>query len=293
MFRSMTGFGSFEANDEICAQFWEIRSVNGKQLSLRFKVPGFLGAYEPDWERLVRRYAQRGRIDVSLQLKLFRREEMPLSLNEPLAAHMLDQLQSLARKRDQAFEPDYNRLLSLANLWQEAGTQPHGELGDRLTQGLEAALADWNEARAREGRALKSDLGERLQRMQGWLEDLGRKTNGLAEERLESLRERAAKLLEGFESAPSEDRMLQELALLADKLDVSEELTRLETHLRTLRGHLQQEDSGGRGLDFLMQECFREINTCGNKAQNPEVSRLVVSFKSELEKCREQIQNVE
>jgi uncharacterized protein (TIGR00255 family) len=87
--------------------------------------------------------------------------------------------------------------------------------------------------------------------------------------------------------------MLQELALLADKLDVSEELTRLKTHLDTLAGHVQAEDAGGRNLDFLLQECFREINTCGNKAQNTEVSRLVVDFKSELEKCREQVQNVE
>jgi len=293
MFRSMTGFGSYEEKDEICAQFWEIRSVNGKQLSVRLKLPSFVSGFEPAWERMVRDHAQRGRVEVSLQLTLLRREDMPVTLNEPLAEHMFEQLEAAARQRGRAFQPDYNRLVTVSSLWQEIGAEQAGRLESPLTSGLEQALHSWNESRQKEGQAMKDDLASRLERMQGWMTDLEQITPGLAEERLQILRERVAKLLEGFDSAPGEDRMLQELALLADKLDVSEELTRLKTHLDTLAGHVQAEDAGGRNLDFLLQECFREINTCGNKAQNTEVSRLVVDFKSELEKCREQVQNVE
>ena len=107
------------------------------------------------------------------------------------------------------------------------------------------------------------------------------------------LRERLAEALAAVGQEPEEGRFLQEITLLADRLDVSEELTRLDTHLERLRELLEAGRDAGRRLDFTLQECFREINTCGNKLPDVQLSRLVVDFKNELEKCREQVQNLE
>ena len=116
---------------------------------------------------------------------------------------------------------------------------------------------------------------------------------GVAEEKKRALVERIRESLAAADAAFSEDRMLQEVAVLADRLDVSEEATRLTEHLRRLAEVLAQEGEVGKRLDFLLQEAFREINTCGNKCQDAAVSALVVEFKAELEKCREQVQNIE
>jgi len=291
MVKSMTGYGSLSLESDNCAQHWEIRSVNSKQFSLRFRVPHYLKSQEQAWERLVRQACKRARIEVDLSLQLYRPEAVPVSLNRPQARAMLAQLWELARESGADFEPDLNRLLNVPGMWQETGQAMDEDLALELSRGLKRAIEDWNQSRAREGQALQVDLEERISRMKEWLRELTSSTRDLAGEKFQTLQERVHTLLDT--SQVDEDRMLQELALLADKLDVTEELVRLRTHLDNLSDLLSSDEDNGRKLDFLLQECFREINTCGNKAQNTTVSSLVVDMKTELEKCREQVQNLE
>jgi len=293
MLKSMTGYGSSEMVDELCSQIWEIKSVNSKQFNLRWKLPNFLSPLEQDWERTVRQYAQRGRIDISLTIQIYRTENYPLHLNRPLAKTMLDQLRAMAKAQGEPFYPDYNGLLNIPFIWQENSVNEQAELGSTLFSGLKEALEKWDQSRIKEGQSLKEDLVLRCQRMQKWLSELEKESQGRVEEKFEQFKSRIKNLYPEVASETDNDRLWQELAILADKLDISEELTRLETHFSTLDQLLRTEETSGRNLDFLFQECFREINTCGNKAQDTGVSKLVVDLKTELEKCREQIQNLE
>jgi uncharacterized protein (TIGR00255 family) len=129
--------------------------------------------------------------------------------------------------------------------------------------------------------------------MEEWLERIRERAPYVKEERFVAVRERVSELLERYGQELEEGRFLQEITLMADRLDVTEELTRLGAHLERLRELFSLGADAGRKLDFTLQECFREIATCGNKIQDVQVSRLVVDLKNELEKCREQVQNVE
>jgi len=144
-----------------------------------------------------------------------------------------------------------------------------------------------------EGDAMVADLLSRLDTLRDLGDKIAERIPDILEEKKKNLRQRIIDMLESAGADFSEDRMLQEVAHLTDKLDVSEELTRLDAHLERLREVLTAKGDAGKKLDFLLQETFREINTCGNKAQDTTVSRLVVDFKAELERCREQVQNIE
>ena len=293
MLRSMTGFGRCFLEEERWTQIWEVRSVNGRHLDIRWRLPLPVRSLEPALERLVKTRATRGRLEISLHLQIHSQGAQAVSFNEDQADAMLEAVAAFAASRGDDFVPDYNRLLNLSFLWEEGPPEPDDVLSQSLERGLGMALEDWDESRALEASALEKDLRTRLLRMEEWVQCIRERAPAVKEERFVLVRERIAEALERHGQDLDEGRFLQEISLLADKLDVSEELTRLAVHLDRLRELLSLGRDAGRKLDFTMQECFREISTCGNKIQDVQVSRLVVDVKNELEKCREQIQNLE
>jgi uncharacterized protein (TIGR00255 family) len=289
----MTGFGRFETNEDAWTHVWEIKSVNGRYLDVKWRMPGYLRGLENGWERIVRTYASRGRVDVSLNLEVLDSGILGVTFNETMAQAMFEQMEKLAVGRGEVFVPDYNRVLTMPSLWRDSGSEPDPGLAKSLTAGLEGALKEWVAARAQEGEAMVADLTARIETLREIAGKIAVRIPDILEEKKAGLRQRITDMLESAGAEFSEDRMLQEVAYLTDKLDVSEELTRLDAHLERLAEVLADKDEVGKKLDFLVQETFREINTCGNKAQDTEVSRLVVDFKAELERCREQVQNIE
>ena len=292
MLRSMTGFGRCFLEDERWSQVWEIRSVNNRHLDVRWRLPVQARSLEPVLEKLVRSQASRGRLEISLFLQDNQGREN-LKLNEGQADAMLEEIAAFAHTRGDDFSPDYNRLLNISFLWEDGLPENDDALHTVLEQGLATALEDWNQSREIEGKALGQDLLTRILRMEEWLDRIRERAPSVKEERFEQVRERLIDVLDRVGQELDEGRFMQEIALMADKLDVSEELTRLGVHLERLRELLGQGRDAGRKLDFTIQECFREISTCGNKIQDVQVSRLVVDVKNELEKCREQVQNLE
>lgn len=290
---SMTGFGRFETTEDAWTHVWEIKSVNGRFLDVKWRLPGSLRGLENGWERIVRTHASRGRVDVSLNLEVMDAGVLGVTFNETMARAMFRQMEKLAQSEGRVFEPDYNRVLSMSSLWRDSGNEPDPGLAESLTRGLESALADWMRSRTVEGDAMVADLLARLDTLGDIARAVGERIPAILEEKKTGLRQRIVDMLQSAGADFSEDRMLQEVAYLTDKLDVSEELTRLDAHLARLGETLRGGGDVGKKLDFLIQETFREINTCGNKAQDVEVSRLVVDFKAELERCREQVQNIE
>ncbi len=290
---SMTGFGRHETQADAWTHVWEIKSVNGRYLDVKWRMPGYLRSLENGWEKIVRAHASRGRVDVTLNLEVLDAGVMGVSFNETMAKAMFARMEKLASEQGRVFDPDYNRVLSMPSLWRDNASEPDPGLAQSLTRGLEAALRDWVGSRAVEGEAMVADLTSRLETLRDLADRVAARIPDILEAKKTALRQRITDMLDSANAEFSEDRMLQEVAYLTDKLDVSEELTRLDAHLNRLSEVLGDKAEVGKKLDFLVQETFREINTCGNKAQDSEVSRLVVDFKAELERCREQVQNIE
>ncbi|MBR6468559.1 MAG: YicC family protein [Desulfovibrio sp.] len=291
--RSMTGFGRFIMEEGGLTQQWEIRSVNSKRLELKWQLPSAVRGLESRLEKTVKRFAARGRLDVSLSLQSQQGVLAP-RFDEAQAAGMLEALENLAEARKDEFIPDYNVLLGVSALWSAPTDEVDESLAASLENGLSQALADWNESRETEGAALARDLQDRILRMAEWTELVKERAPAIRAERAQALRDRVNEQLASLNVGEiDEQRFLQEVVTLTDRLDVAEELTRLSTHLDRLQELLQEQSDVGRRLDFTLQECFREINTCGNKIPDVQLSRLVVDYKNELERCREQVQNLE
>ena len=289
--RSMTGFGRSQLDDADMVQTWEVRSVNSRFLDLKWKLPPQARNMEARFEKVVRRFASRGRVEISLNLQ--RQSAARASFDADQANAMLDAIKAFASSRGDIFNVNYMALMNQSALWTSAQEEDDEALFNALADGLEAALADWNDSREVEAQALAADLETRFSRMAAWVSAIEERAPEIKAARFEQVRERLASMLAEMGSELDENRFLQEMVIMADKLDVSEELTRLHSHLVRLASLMESGEDAGRKLDFTLQESFREINTCGNKIQDQHVSRIVVDYKNELEKCREQVQNLE
>lgn len=297
----MTGYGrsSTQACGDVAdtargwAYTWEIKSVNGRHLDTKWRMPSSVRCMEQEFENLVRTKASRGRVEINLHLSIFKPELLGIRLNRPMVRAMIDEVRALAEHDGLDFLPDYNRFFTISSLWEEDSSGLDASLAESLARGLADALDDWNTAREKEGHSLYNDLRSRLNTMLTLHAQLAKRVAELGPEKAKAIEDRLTAFLSKHDLQPDENMLLQEVAILSDKLDVSEELTRLQAHLELVRELLEAGGECGKKLDFTLQECFREINTCGNKAQDPHVSRLAVDFKAELEKCREQVQNIE
>ena len=289
--RSMTGFGRCQLDDADMVQTWEIRSVNSRFLDLKWKLPPQARNMEARFEKVVRRFASRGRVEISLNLQ--RQNVVRASFDADQANAMLDAIKAFASSRGDIFNVNYMALMNQSALWTSAQDEDDEALFNALCEGLETALADWNDSREVEAQALAADLETRCSRMAEWVSAIEERAPEIKAARFEQVRERLATMLADMGSDLDENRFLQEMVIMADKLDVSEELTRLHSHLVRLASLMDSGEDAGRKLDFTLQESFREINTCGTKIQDQHVSRIVVDCKNELEKCRVQVQNLE
>lgn len=293
MLKSMTGYGRCTHEGDGFTMTWEIRSVNSRHLDLKWRLPMLARSLETRFEKTVRKFGQRGRVEITLNLQIQRAELQAVAFNTAQASAMLDELAKFAGERGDTFAPDYTRMLGMSFLWEDSSNEPEKEFANKLVEGLELALTDWNKARATEAEALSADMLERTGRMRGWVATIKERSPQIKEERFATLRDRITEVLARVESELEEQRFLQEITVLSDKLDVSEEITRLNAHIERFDELINGGGEAGKRLDFTLQECFREVNTCGNKIQDQQVARLIVDFKNELEKCREQVQNLE
>lgn len=293
MAMSMTGYGSEVLNTETWTISWEIKSVNSRYLDLKWRVPNTLYFLQGKWEKQLRSFATRGRVDISLNLRIHDPEVLGLTFDQTMAKAMLSQLESFSQSSGFDFTPDLNIFLKNPSMWQEDKKNISVQLKDDLEKSLTTALKSWNASRKNEGDLLLNDISERLT----ILKNLSFKLQELAQDntqaRFKDLKQRLGKLTEELSMEMDENRLLQELTIMADRLDVSEEITRLKAHLSSMEELLDKHTEIGRKLDFILQETFREINTCANKCQNTHMSRIAVDFKAELEKSREQTQNLE
>ena len=195
MLRSMTGFGRCLVENDYTTQQWEVKSVNSRHLDLKWRLPLSVRSLEPRLEKVVRRYASRGRVDVSLVLQYAPGNTPAMRFDMVQATAMIDNLQALADARGDSYVPDFNALLQIPSLWGDSGEELDEEMARCLEEGLALALEDWNEARSAEGRSLATDMHSRILRMEEWTGLIAERAPNIKEERANALRERLSEAL--------------------------------------------------------------------------------------------------
>jgi len=288
----MTGFGRAEHATSTLAARVEVSSVNRKQSEVVIQLPRAYAELEAPIRKAALARLSRGRVSISIQLEQAENTNVAFRIHAARARALEAAFTELSDAIDRPLHPTSSDFLSTPDILEFSGTPPDpSEAMESITPALENALDDMIAMRATEGQHLHDDIEARI----STLEDITRKIITHAPTVLSHHRENLHKRLAeaGLDLALDDDRILKEIALFADRCDISEELTRLDSHFRKFREYLALDEPVGRPLDFLCQELNREFNTIGSKANDATLAQLIVNAKTELEKIREQVQNVE
>ena len=291
---SMTGRGTGAAAGRLARVEVELSSVNRKQLDVDVGLPRFLSSFESRVQELVQDRLSRGRVSGEIRVTWAEAAQAAgARVDLGLARATVTALRAAAKKLDLPDDLKASALLSLPGLVAlEHGERDLETLWPSVRKALDAALAKLQAMRKKEGAALGRDLQGRLATLRTLVGEIAARAPGVAETYRANLLKRIAAALPGTDLA-GDERLLKEVALFADKADVAEELVRLDSHFRQADGLLKTGGVVGRTLDFLVQEMGREINTIGSKANDAGIARRVVACKAELERFREQVQNIE
>lgn len=291
---SMTGFGSGRASNQFVSLNAEIKTLNGRFLDIILRMPRCYAALEGDIRSLVGKYLDRGRCEISVDRQPLTKEASAVRLNQPLFTSYYETFLQAAKQveadtvdfRSRAVFEALNRR-DVLEASEEIGDQ--GSEGQLLVEAIEAALKGVLEMRMAEGVQLGLDLSKRLENLRSLRRQIATLLQDTPQELQKRFNDRLAALVPDVRLDP--ERLAIEVAIMADRVDITEELVRLESHF-DLFGEALNTSGTGRKLEFLLQEVGRELNTIGSKAQNAAAQQLVVDAKAEMEKIREQLQNV-
>jgi len=288
---SMTAFGRGEAGG-VHQWIVELRSVNHRFLDVKVKMPREYSLLEERIKKEINALFSRGHIEVQVSLAGNAAAKAEARVNLDLASQYLNCLNELQNTFNLEGRPTLAMLAALPDvISEERGEEDLDTVWAEIRAALAQAMAACLGMRADEGRTLKGDLLSRLQFFEQTVAAIAEAIPGLVAKREAQLRERLAILLQGVELDPI--RLAQEVAIMADRYDVTEELVRLSSHIRQFRSFMELDEPVGRRLDFLLQEFLREINTLASKISDTEVTHKTVDLKNEVEKIREQVQNLE
>jgi uncharacterized protein (TIGR00255 family) len=287
----MTGFGAASAHAEGVRISVELSSVNRKQLDVVFRLPPPLTALESRVQKIIQEQVSRGRISGNVQVETASGGAM-IQIDQPRAEATVQNLRRAAKKLNLTDDLSASMLLQIPGLLKtQSAEQTPEELFQCLEKALNGALKKLNTMRVREGKALEADFLSRLALLGAML----KKIEARAPQISSNVRKKLFQSLEnaGLKNVAQDERVIREIALFGEKSDIAEEITRIRSHIAQFKKMLRDKNPSGRSLDFLAQEFFREINTIGSKANDLKITEQVVAFKTELERIREQIQNVE
>lgn len=292
--KSMTGFGSGTATKDGITCTVEIKSVNARFLDLFIRSPKQINPFETIIRGLVQDRITRGKVEVSVSIQDAGERPKTFTINSVLRK----QIQELLVQEEFYDDPKkvpLQAVNSISNEWIQQQDTPIAEdvlseiVKESTTQALDALIA----MRTVEGKHIEQDLLSRISTLEKVIKHIDENKAGAVEAYREHIKGKIQEYLVSLEASISEDRFLQEIALLADKTDITEEIVRFTSHVVQLKNTLVDENSIGRKVDFILQEMNREVNTIGSKAMDSSITEFVVQLKCELEKIREQVQNVE
>jgi len=295
MLESMTGYGSAECVKSGVRVVAEIRSVNNRFAEISVKLPRQFSSYELDARDLIRSFFQRGKISAYIQVQLDDEQQMPFSVNVEKTKACKALLETVRQEAGIDAPVLLDHLLRFSEIFDSGSKllEQTDEIWPFVRDTLVGAAENLKKMRLQEGAELAGDFQERIASINAALEEVRLLSRG----NMDAVRQRLAEKISAIannEAAYSRDRLEMELVLAADKLDITEECTRFASHNKFFVEELLNEEAGsGRKLNFLLQEQLREANTIASKSQNADISQKIVHVKEELEKIREQIQNIE
>ena len=291
MLKSMTGFGAATVENDAYKVIVELKAVNQRFLEMNFHMPRQFGQWEENLRQLIRNVAARGKVDIFInyvdkrETKSTIRVDKGLALAYQAAMNELSDTLHLPRPDSAAMFAGFPDVLQVEQSLEMEGLQ------SVLEDALQQALTVFDHMRQREGAHIAEDFEQRLQKLESMRQQLITLAPAIVEERRQHLQEVLNEALAGKDF--DETRIIQETALFADRVNYTEEVVRLESHIAQFRQIMAAGEPSGRKLDFLIQEFNRETNTIGSKANSKDAAQLVVDMKSEIEKIREQVQNIE
>ena len=292
--KSMTGFGSGTATKDGITCTVEIKSVNARFLDLFIRSPKQINPFESIIRGLVQDRITRGKVEVSVSIQDAGERPKTFTINSVLRK----QIQELLVQEEFYDDPKkvpLQAVNSISNEWIQQQDTPIAEdvLSEIVQESTNQALDALITMRTVEGKHIEQDLLSRITTLENIIKSIDKNKAGAVDAYREHIKEKIQEYLVALEASISEDRFLQEIALLADKTDITEEIVRFTSHVVQLKNTLVDENSIGRKVDFILQEMNREVNTIGSKAMDSSITEFVVQLKCELEKIREQVQNVE
>ena len=292
--KSMTGFGSGTATKDGITCTIEIKSVNARFLDLFIRSPKQINPFESIIRGLVQDRITRGKVEVSVSIQDAGERPKTFTINSVLRK----QIQELLVQEEFYDDPKkvpLQAVNSISNEWIQQQDTPIVEdvLSEIVQESTNQALDALITMRTVEGKHIEQDLLSRITTLENIIKSIDENKAGAVDAYREHIKGKIQEYLVSLEASISEDRFLQEIALLADKTDITEEIVRFTSHVVQLKNTLVDENSIGRKVDFILQEMNREVNTIGSKAMDSSITEFVVQLKCELEKIREQVQNVE
>ena len=293
MLVSMTGFGRFESQkgDTVCKA--EIRSVNNRYVEINTRIPRSLYLLEAALKKQVKARCARGSFDltVTLEKSTGNGGDQSIQPNLALASQYIQAFHQIKKHLDLEGEIDINSVLNIKDVLKVEPAAMDPDCEGLILDTVDGALSALIQMREEEGRHLQADLATRLDAVEAQAETVRSLQGQVIEGYRDRLKERIQVLSDGADIDPA--RLAQETAILADRSDVTEEVIRLESHLNQFRGIMKKDEPAGRKLEFITQEINRETNTIGSKSIDSRISQAVIEIKGELEKIREQLQNIE
>ncbi|MDU1010275.1 MAG: YicC/YloC family endoribonuclease [Finegoldia magna] len=290
--KSMTGFGSSSLELEDCSIDIEIKSVNNRYLDFNFSMPSYLNFMLEDMKSLIKNKLKRGRVDVYIKIKKYQLSVDSVDINYELAQKIKEKLDSLNQKLDMASDINVRDLVKYDDVMSFTYKDLDNEfLHDNILKVLDEAVNKIYSMRSIEGDNLMEDLSTNLSKIEEQISKISSLTENSVKEYRENLFNKISELLD--EEKIDKDRMYLEVALMADKVDINEELKRFDSHIVQFKSAMDMKDCIGRKLDFIIQEMNREINTISSKSNDESISVCVIEVKSLIEKLREQVQNIE
>ena len=290
---SMTGFGRGEFKNDNYHFLVECKTINHKYCDINVRLPRKISFLEDKRRNYVKNFVKRGRVDLYIKLDLIGSEDVNLKFDDKLATQYVNILKEIKDKFD--LQDDIS-VMNVAKFPEIVKCEEKEEDEDlywsMLKEALDMSMEKLTQMRKEEGEKLAIDTIERCDILANLIDEIEKYSNTVVDEYREKLNNRISEILEN-PSIIDENRLAQEVAIFADKSSITEEIVRFRSHIEQLRKTVEKNDSIGRKIDFLIQEMNREVNTTGSKSSNINITNLVVEVKSELEKIREQIQNIE
>lgn len=292
MIKSMTGFGRAELIDEEKKITVEMKSVNHRYLDVNMRMPKKFSVFEASISSLLKEYIQRGKVDVFITCEDYTQSRVSVKYNREIAQQYLGYLQEMSRDFQLSGEINAALLSRYPEvLTMEEQTEDEDEMWGALEGVIRNAAVQFVEARTKEGIELKRDILDKLEKMEEKVELVEKRSPDIIKEYREKLETKVKELL--ADTQMEESRIAAEVILYADKICTDEETVRLKSHIKHTMSVLDEKEGIGRKLDFIAQEMNREANTILSKANDLETSNLAIDLKTEIEKIREQIQNIE